>query len=310
MTKKILVTGSSGTIGTRLCERLIEKGYDVVGADWKPNKWNKDIDALTIIVDLRNEEELKKLPHDVDLIVHLAANARVYNLVVDPALARDNIMSTFNVMEFARTHHIKKVMFASSREVYGNFDKEVLSEKDVHIEFCESPYTASKICGEALVYSYNQCYGIDYIIVRFSNVYGMYDESDRLIPLFIHLCRENKDMEIFGEDKMLDFTYIDDAVNGVILCIERFSSAKNTMYNLAQGKGNSILEIAKMIKESLQKDVKISIKDNRPGEVVRYIADISKAKDKLGFSAKTTLAEGIQKSIEWYDKHSVTIQRS
>ena len=94
--KKILITGSSGTIGTRLCEQLLEEGYNVVGADYQPNSWNKQVQNITIDIDLRNKEQFNKLPRDIDLIIHLAANARVYNLVVQPSLARDNLETLFN----------------------------------------------------------------------------------------------------------------------------------------------------------------------------------------------------------------------
>jgi UDP-glucose 4-epimerase len=299
--KKILVTGSSGTIGTRLCEKLLESGYDVVGVDYRPNEWNEKVQSITIDVDLRNKDEvLKKLPKDIDLVIHLAANARVYNLVVDPSLARDNFETLFNILEFTRINNIKKFMFSSSREVYGNTNKIIHTEDEAYVKNCESPYTASKIGGEALVHSYEQCYGIDFVMFRFSNVYGMYDNSDRVIPLFIKLCKEGKDLVVFGKEKLLDFTYIDDIIAGILLCIKKFDAIKNDVFNLAYGQGTSILEVAQLIKELLKSDNKIEIKENRTGEVVKYIADISKAKEKIGYNPKTTIAEGVKKSIEWY----------
>ncbi|GIW65033.1 MAG: hypothetical protein KatS3mg093_012 [Candidatus Parcubacteria bacterium] len=94
---KILITGSSGTIGTRLCEKLLENKTDFIGVDWKKNIWNKEIEKRTIHIDLRNKNLIfKKLPkNNIDLIIHLAANARVYNLVENPELALDNIITTF-----------------------------------------------------------------------------------------------------------------------------------------------------------------------------------------------------------------------
>jgi UDP-glucose 4-epimerase len=141
--KKILVTGSSGTIGTRLCEKLLEKNYDIVGLDLKPNKWKKEINKITIIGDLCNT--IENLPKDIDLVIHLAANSRVYNLVLNPSLARDNFEMLFNILEFCRNNNIKKFIFASSREVYGNSNRIVHSEDEAYIKNCESPYTASKI---------------------------------------------------------------------------------------------------------------------------------------------------------------------
>jgi len=298
--KRVLVTGSSGTIGTRLCEKLIEKGFDITGVDKTPNKWNEEINKKTIICDLRDKESVEKLPTNFDMIIHLAANARVYNLVVDPTMARDNFEMLFNVLEFARKNKIKKFIFASSREVYGNSGHVIHSEDEAYVRNCESPYTASKIGGEALVHSYQQCYGIDFVIIRFSNVYGMYDASDRLIPLFIQKTKKGEDLKVYGRDKVLDFTYVDDAVYGVIKCIDKFDTAKNDVFNIASGVGVTITEVAEEIIKQLNSTSKIVFENNRTGEVVKYIADIWKAREKLGYEPKTNIHEGIRKSIEWY----------
>lgn len=298
--KKVLVTGSSGTIGTRLCERLLAEDYDIVGIDLKPNKWNDRINKLTIIGDLRNKETLENLPKDFDLVIHLAANARVYDLVVNPDLARDNFEILFNTIEFCRKNNIKRFIFASSREVYGNLKQIVHSENEAYVRNCESPYTATKIGGEALVHAYHQCYDINFIIFRFSNVYGMYDDSDRVIPLFIKLTKENKDLVVYGKEKLLDFTYIDDAISGILKCIENFNQVKNDVFNIASGKAVSIIEVAQMIQKYMSSKNKIVTKENRTGEVVKFIADISKAREKLGYEPKTMIDEGIRESIKWY----------
>lgn len=298
--RNILITGSSGTIGTRLCEKLLENGHQVTGVDREPNKWSKTAQELTIVGDLLNPETITQLPTDVDTIVHLAANARVYDLVVDPAQAMENIQTTFNMLEFARKQGIKRFIFASSREVYGNSDKITHSEDETHLNNTESPYSASKLSGEALVRSYQQCYDQDFIIFRFSNVYGMYDDSDRVIPLFIRQCQANEPLNIFGKEKLLDFTYIDDAITGIISAITNFETVKNDTYNLAFGQGTTILEVAELIKSHLGSNSPIEIKKSRTGEVKKYIADISRAQQSLGYAPKTSIQEGIKKSIEWY----------
>ncbi|MEK9153275.1 MAG: SDR family NAD(P)-dependent oxidoreductase [Patescibacteria group bacterium] len=302
--KKILVTGSSGTIGTRLMEKLLEQGYQVIGVDWRPNQWSKTVNDFTIIGDLRDKAVLQKLPNDFDLVIHLAANARVYNLVVDPSMARDNFETTFNVLEFTRQNKIKRFMFASSRETYGNTEQIKYSEGDVRLANCESPYTASKIAGEAMVYGYGRCYNIDFVVFRFSNVYGMYDGSDRAVPLFIGLAKDNKPITIFGQDKLLDFTYIDDCVAGIMAAIANFATAKNDTYNLGAGQGSTIVEVAQMIVGALKSQSQIIIQDNRTGEVVKFIADITKAQQKLGYQPKVFIKDGLAKSIEWYQQNN------
>lgn len=297
---KILITGSSGTIGTRLFEKLLQEGFDVVGFDKKENKWHKNLNDLTIIGDLLIKDDIEKIPKNIDLIVHLAANARVYDLVIEPDLARDNIITTYNILELARKNNITKIIFSSSREAYGNRKKIKSKESQVDIQLCESPYSASKIADEVLVYSYKKCYNINYIILRFSNVYGMYDESERFVPLMIKKMEKNEDIEIFGKDKLLDFTYIDDCVEGIIRCIEKFDKTKNNTFNIANGKGEKLIDIAKIIKKELKNKSEIKICDNRTGEVVKYVADISKANKMLGFKPIYSTEKGIKLSIIWY----------
>ncbi len=298
---KILVTGSSGTIGTRLCERLLDEGRTVIGIDWTQNKWQKRVQDITHLIDLRDEKALKaaEIP-EADIIIHLAANARVYELVEHPEQARDNFLTLFNMLEFARTRGVKKFIFASSRESYGNIGADKYKEDMVRVENCESPYTASKIGGEALVEAYHRCYGIDHVTFRFSNVYGMYDDSVRVVPLFLRLARANELLTVFGKEKCLDFTYIDDTVAGIIAAIDKFETAKNDVYNLAYGEGTTILKLAEDVIKLTGSSSKITMGQPRTGEVIRYVADVSKAKKKLGYEPKIGFDEGIRKTVEWY----------
>lgn len=303
--KKILVTGSSGTIGTGLCETLLQRSYDVTGVDWVRNKWQPAVDAVTTMTDLRDWDAVSKMNFpDVDVLIHLAANARVYELVEDPARARDNMITTFNVLEFARKNGIKKILFASSRECYGNLSVRRFKEEFARIENCESPYTASKIAGEALVESYTRCYGIAHVILRFSNVYGMYDDSNRVIPLFIRQMRANEPVTVFGADKCLDFTYIGDAVEGIIAAALKFDAVKNRTFNIAYGQGTNLDDLAKMLKRLLKSKSDISVCESRVGEVIRYVADIRKAKEALAYEPKISLRDGIQKAVEWYTRNT------
>lgn len=306
---KILVTGSSGTIGTRLCEKLLSAGHEVIGADWNVCKWNEEVENLRIDIDLRHKDECDTLPTDSDLIIHLAANARVYELVEHPERAMDNFIDTFNILEHARKNGIKRMMFASSRETYGNIhlpEGEKYTEDKAHFMTCESPYTASKIGGEALFEAYKRCYQIDTIIFRFSNVYGMYDDSIRVVPLFYRQAKAGETLKVFGKDKCLDFTYIDDCVDGIVLAVENFESAKNDTYNLAFGEGTTIMHLAEKVVELLGSSSTIEATNSRTGEVTHYIADISKAKKAFGYNPKTNFEDGIRKSMEWYEANADT----
>lgn len=301
---KILVTGSSGTIGTRLCERLLKLGNEVTGIDRRPNAWNPDVNAITVQGDLLRDSGWDQAPARTEVIVHLAANARVYDLVKDPGRALENILSTFTMLEWARRHPGVKVIFASSRECYGNVEAEAYTEDIVRIENCESPYTASKLAGEALVESYRRCYGIPSVIVRFSNVYGRYDDSDRVVPLFIRRARRNEPLTVFGEGKCLDFTYIDDTVNGIMLMIDNMDKINGEAINIASGAGTTLMYCAERIKDLTGSSSEITVGPPRVGEVTMYTADLRKAKKLLGYVPSYSFEEGLGKAVEWYLTHT------
>lgn len=297
---KILLTGSSGTIGTRLFEKLQET-HEVTGVDKHQNKWHSEINRQTILVDLRRAEEFKQLPSDFDLVIHFAANARVYELVREPSLALDNMLINFNVLEFIRQNTIPRIIFASSRETYGNImeDKPIVEEA-MRIENCESTYAASKLVGEALLHAYEKSYGLDFISIRFSNVYGMYDDSNRVIPSWIKQCLNNEPLTLYGREKSLDFTYIDDSVDAVMKMISKFEKVKGNTFNISYGKEVKLLTVIQEIKKILNPNVKIIFHDSRPGEVWRFEADISKATKLLNYEPKVNIEDGLHQTIAWY----------
>src|SRR5215831_18944310 len=221
---RVLVTGSSGQIGTNLALRLQADGHDVFGVDKRQNQWT---DAFpTLLQDLAGHYPAfpggiggVEYP-EVDVVVHLAAHAKVHQLVRQPHRALENLIMTHNVLEYARQLELP-VVFSSTREVYGDVHRfDEYGEATADFAFTESPYSASKIASEALIYSYARCYGLRYLVFRFSNVYGRYDNDlsrmVRVIPLFTHRLLHKKPITIYGgSDKTLDFTYIDDCVDGL-----------------------------------------------------------------------------------------------
>lgn len=210
----------------------------------------------------------------------------------------ENIALTFNVLEYCR-HNQLPLIFASSREVYGDIRRYITEETHADFSYTESPYSASKVAGEALVYSYARCYGVPYIVFRFSNVYGRYDNDirrmERVIPLFIERMRAGLPVTVFGQEKMLDFTYVDDCVDGIVAGIERLAAGavQNQTINLAYGQGNTLVRMAEFIANALGVAGQIEVEPaKRVGEVTRYIADISKAAELLGYQPKVPLDEG------------------
>lgn len=305
----ILITGSSGQIGTNLALRLLDAGHQVFGVDKRLNPWTARIP--TLLQDLAAPCRdfaggIGSVPYPpVDIVVHLAANAKVHELVQFPHRAMENIALTFNVLEFCR-HNRLPLIFASSREVYGDIHRYITEETHADFSYTESPYSASKVAGEALVYAYARCYEVPYIVFRFSNVYGRYDNDiermERVIPLFIQRMRAGLPVTVFGQEKTLDFTYVDDCVDGIVAGIERLSvgRVRNETINLAYGQGNTLVRMAEYIAAALGVPGQIEVEPSkRVGEVTRYIADISKAAELLGYAPQVSLEEGIRRAVAW-----------
>ena len=197
------------------------------------------------------------------------------------------------------------MIFSSSREVYGDIHRYITEESYADFAFTESPYSASKISGEALIYSYAQCYGLNYIVYRFSNVYGRYDNDlermSRVIPKFIRMISDNETITVYGEDKVLDFTYVDDCIAGVVKGLQLLTTEVkiNQTINLAYGRGNSLVSLAELIGDALGVEPKMQIEPSRVGEVTHYVANIGKARALLGYTPKVSLEEGIKRSVAW-----------
>jgi UDP-glucose 4-epimerase len=308
---RVLVTGSSGQIGTNLALRLQRDGHDVFGVDKRQNPWT---DAYpTLLQDLAGHYPAfhggiggVEYPA-VDLVVHLAAHAKVHQLVREPHRALENAIMTFNVLEYARGVGLPLV-FSSTREVYGDVHRfEEYIEEHADFAYTESPYSASKITSEAFIYSYARCYGLNYLVFRFSNVYGRYDNDlwrmERVLPLFMHQLSRGEPITIFGGDqKVLDFTYIDDCVDGIARGVYALAEQRtaNQTINLAYGQGNTLVRAAELIAAELGVEPQIHLAPSLLGEVTHYVADVSRARGLLGWEPETPLAEGIPRSVAWF----------
>lgn len=317
---RILITGSSGQIGSNLGLRLVKEGHFVFGIDKRPNSWTNAFPTLLQDLSAPQQDFSKGIgfveyPPDLDVVVHLAAHAKVHELVEQPLRAMENVNMTFNVLEFCRRNNLPLV-FSSSREVYGDIHRYITEESYADFAYTESPYSASKIAGEAFIYSYAQCYNLRYIVFRFSNVYGRFDNDiermERVIPLFIRKLHNNETVTIYGKDKVLDFTYVDDCVDGICRGIQLLANAKsaadaNHTINLAYGQGNTLAAMAEYIGEALGRQPDLRFEPARVGEVTHYVANIGKARALLGYNPQIPLRQGIHQAVnwclDWWQKH-------
>ena len=309
---RVLITGSSGQIGTNLGLRLRREGHDVAGVDRRPNTWTDVIP--TQLLDLAQlqpvgsgrigEAEVGR----VDAIVHLAAHAKVHALVERPLGALENHIMVANALEFARVNTVP-IILASSREVYGNAVSRAAPVPESAADFrnAPSPYAAMKLASEALAAAYRRCYGTPFAVIRFSNVYGRFDNDldrlERAIWIFRQRILAGEPVVVFGADKMLDFTYVDDAIDGLYRCLERLVAGDLAVagetFNVAYGGGRRLVDVVRMIGSALDRRAPMDVRASRPGEVTWYVADVAKARRLLGYAPRTPVEEGIGRAMEW-----------
>lgn len=303
---RVLITGSSGQIGANLALALHKQGHTVLGVDKRANLWTDQIETVRQNLGIPNLDLSAILPTPFDVVVHLAAYAKVHELVKYPERALENIIMAFNVVDFCRRHNLPLV-FSSSREVYGNRLQPdgPTAENQADFAAAASPYSASKLSTEAMIYAYARCYQLPYLVFRFSNVYGRYDNDlermERVIPLFIQKLSRHEPVIVYGQDKQLDFTYIDDCIGGVCAGIERLVAGKvaNRTINLAYGQGNSLITMAHYVGEALGVTPDITVQPSLVGEVTNYTADLTLARALLDYHPVVPLREGIFRAVAW-----------
>ncbi len=305
---RITITGSSGQIGTNLALRLVRDGHEVFGVDKRRNTWTNDFPYM--LQDLSGH--YPSYPTGIgavdyppaEVVVHLAAHAKVHQLVREPHRALENMLMTYNVLEYCRQTRTPMI-FSSSREVYGDIHRFETEETTADFAYTESTYSASKIAGEALIYSYFRCYDLPYLVFRFSNVYGRYDNDIgrmvRVIPLFVQRISQGLPITVYGPEKVLDFTYVDDCVEGICSGIAALASGrvKNETINLAYGQGNTLIRMAQLVSDAVGKQAEITTAPSLVGEVTHYVANISKATSILGYTPTVPLEEGIRRAVAW-----------
>jgi UDP-glucose 4-epimerase len=296
---RVIVTGSAGFIGSHLANQLLESGYDVLAVDRKPSPLES---KRCIDLDLTRLEETVGNLKDADCVAHLAGILGVDKTETDPLTTLDdNIMMAKNVLEACRTNDVRKIVFASSSEVYGDPEKLPIDEKFVPQPV--SVYGVSKLACEQYVKAYNRAYGLDYCILRYFNVYGPRQSEDFIVSRFVSLALKNEPLTIFGDGSQIRcFTYVSDIANGTRIAIQS-SKARNEIINLGDDRQpvtvNSLAETIKelTLSRSTIRHVPLETTLRAGREIHRRIPDISKARKLLGYNPRVSLEEGLEEVI-------------
>jgi UDP-glucose 4-epimerase len=307
--KCIIVTGGAGFIGSNLV-RALEKYNTVKVIDNLSTGYLKNIKDLInntkiefIKGNITNLNFLQKTFKDVDYIFHLAAIPSVPRSIINPIKSNHaNINGTLNVLIAAKDNNVKKVIYSSSSSVYG--DTPTLPKKEDMKPCPLSPYAVSKLTSEYYCQVFTEVYYLPTICLRYFNVYGPHQDKKSeyaaVIPKFIASVLNNNSPVIFGDGKQTrDFTFVKDAVNANILAAE---SKETGVFNIAYGKRISINKLAKSIMNIIGKQIKPKYTAPRSGDILHSLADISKAKRKLGYVPKIEIKEGLEETIIWFQK--------
>lgn len=307
--KKIVITGGAGFIGSNMANALCDDNEVVILDDLLTGKM-ENIETLiknelvTLVKGSVTEpEQLKRTFEGAEYVFHLAAIPSVAKSINDPALTTEvNLTGTMNVLIASLETGVKKVVIASSASVYGNISTLPLTE-DMRT-YPESPYGAQKLGGEHYCRVFNEIFGIATTSLRYFNVYGPNQdpgsEYSPVIPKFISNIAKNTPPTIFGHgDQTRDFIFVEDVVHANILAAKNTTSDGKVM-NIACGQETSINHLASKIVELMGKEIEPVHAEARDGEILRSLADISKAKHLLKFEPRFSLEEGLKMTIEHF----------
>ncbi|HTL15969.1 MAG TPA: GDP-mannose 4,6-dehydratase, partial [Patescibacteria group bacterium] len=236
-----------------------------------------------------------------DQIIHLAARAGVMPSLEEPALyQRVKVEGTVNLLESARRRGVKKVTIASSSSVYGVNSKVPFSESDPI--FCPiSPYAASKLACEALGHVYHHVYGFDVAMLRFFTVYGPRQRPDLAICKFARLIRAEEPIPVFGDGSTArDYTYITDTLQGIIACTSREFGYQ--VYNLGESQTVKLSRLIELLESALGQKAIIKRLPIQPGDVPLTCADITKAREQLGYQPSIPIEKGIRLFVNWFQQ--------
>ncbi len=309
--KKILITGGAGFVGSHLAEALVENNeiilLDNFLSGFKENIANllKNKNVALIEGDIRDKETVKKAVAGADIVFHEAAQINPAKAVSDPYFDFNiNVDGGFNVLDAARQAGVKKLLFASTN-VYFNPKYVPIDEK--HPLQLVSPYAAAKMAVEAYCMCFFEAYGLDTVRLRYTNIYGEGQRSEKsesgVIPIFIKNILDNKNPIIFGDGKQTrDFVHVSDIVNANLLAAESKKTG-GEVYNIGYGKEISVLDLAKLLIKLSGKNLEPVFGPIRAADFKRCVPDTSKAYRDFGYKPKVELEDGLKKTFEWWVKN-------
>lgn len=311
---KILVTGGAGFIGSAAAARFLRDGHEVVVVDsfnkyYDPELKRDRVASLiptvpVYFLDITNKEALNALfkLYEFDAVAHFAGQAGVrYSVEAPESYVMANVLGTQTLLEVMWQNGVKKMVYASTSSAYGvstpsPFVEHAAADKPVSV------YAATKRAAELVAHSYHKQYGMDITCVRFFTVYGPWSRPDMAMLKFADKIMKGEPIDIYNRgDLRRDFTYIDDIVEGFTLALNK--SLGYEVVNLGNGRPVELLQFVELLEKSLGKTAEKNLLPMQQGDVYETYADTSKAKELLGFQARTSFEEGIKAFADWYKSY-------
>jgi UDP-N-acetylglucosamine 4-epimerase len=315
---KVLVTGGAGFIGSNLCQRLLEEGYQVICLDNLSTGFKKNIEAFLtnerfhfVQGDIRDFATCVSAVDGCRFVFHQAALGSVPRSINDPiATNAVNITGFLNVLEASKQAKVQRFIFAASSSTYG--DSTVLPKVENQIGNPLSPYAVTKLVNELYADVFHRTYGMPYIGLRYFNVFGKNQDPDgayaAVIPRFVKQLMALESPVINGDGSFSrDFTYIQNVVDANMLALStKNEKALNQIYNVACGEATTLKELAEKIRFNLSKknnniaQVPIVYGDQRIGDIPHSLASIEKIKSQMGYAPAVLIDYGLQEAVDWY----------
>jgi nucleoside-diphosphate-sugar epimerase len=306
--KKALVTGGAGFIGSHLVDELVAADCDVTVLDNLSTGHLSNLKHIENRItfyegDIRDQEILIKASIDCDIIFHQAAVVSVPQTVnhpVDSAMVND--MGTLYVLEAARKNNVKRVVLASSCAIYGD-DPDLPKQENMNPK-PQSPYAVQKLTGEFYARLYFELYGLETVCLRYFNVYGPRQDPSSpysgVISIFMTKASDGNSPVIYGDgNQYRDFIFVKDVVKANLLAANG-SEAKGKIFNIGTGRHVHVNELWEMICQLADQNIKPKYEQDRPGDIRESVANIDYAKNSLGFEPDYSFEKGIKETFEYY----------
>ncbi len=303
-----LVTGGAGFIGSNIVDELLKRGARVrvldnfsTGREENVAEFGARVDLIR--GDVRDEEAVDGAVKGVDYVLHQAALASVPRSIADPTSNNQvNVQGTLNVLNAAKKHGVKRVVYASSSSVYG--DSQELPKVETMTPNPKSPYAVAKLAAEYYCRVFGELYGVPTVSLRYFNVFGPRQDPNSqysaVIPLFVKALLEGRSPNIYGDgEQSRDFTFISNVVSANLLACEANVTGAR-VYNIACGGRYTLNELFAALRGRIGGSAEPVYGPARPGDVKHSMAAIERIQKELGYQVGTSFEEGIDRTVQWY----------